>query len=399
MSTSEPEIRSQESGVKTPLYDAHVCLGARMVGFHGFLMPVQYTGIIEEHICVRNNAGIFDLSHMGEIEVIGKGALPYLQKLVTNDVGRLTDGGGLYTPICNEHGGIIDDAIVYRLGREKFFLVVNCANIKKDLEWMLKIRHLLGGKKHAIHDVEIVDKSNETALIAIQGPLSDAIVGRGVLQYAPARQLKRFHIREFKIKDTSVLISRTGYTGEDGFEVFLHPEYAEKIWDLLLSVGQKQGLKPVGLGARDTLRLEACLLLYGNDIDETVSPLEARIGWTIKFDKGDFIGREALLTQSRGGVAPPLLKKKLIGFEMIDRGIPRTGNPIITPNSELATPNYIGKVTSGTYSPSTKKNIGIGYVEADYSTIGTSIGIKIRDNVYRAVVVKTPFYKSPLTPL
>jgi aminomethyltransferase len=358
-----------------------------MVDFHGFLMPVQYTGIVDEHLCVRNNAGIFDLSHMGEIEIKGKDALPYLQKLVTNDVERLVDGKALYTPICNEQGGIIDDIIVYRIGKDNFLLVVNSANITKDLEWM---------REHAGQGVEIVDKSNETALIAIQGPLSESIVG--TLNLTPLHyditQLKRFQIKEFKINGTSALLSRTGYTGEDGFEIFLHPEYAEKTWDLLLTEGLKQGLKPVGLGARDTLRLEARLLLYGNDIDETSSPLEAGIGWTVRFDKGDFIGKEALLTQ-RTSLHPPLTKgekgglKKLIGFEMIDRGIPRTGCPIVD-----ADKNAIGKVTSGTYSPSTKKNIGLGYVEVDYSKISTSIGIMIRDNVYKAVVVKTPFYKS-----
>ncbi|HLG30786.1 MAG TPA: glycine cleavage system aminomethyltransferase GcvT, partial [Candidatus Brocadiales bacterium] len=296
---------------KTPLYDAHVRLGARMVDFHGFLMPLQYTGIIEEHICVRNSAGIFDLSHMGEIEVSGKGALDYLQKLVTNDVGRLVDGGALYTPICNEHGGIVDDVIVYRLSSEKFILVINCANTTKDWEWM---------EKHAGQEVEIANKSNETALIAIQGPFSESILKEVTTN--EIAQLKRFNIKESRINDTPCLISRTGYTGEDGFEIFLHPEHAEKIWDLLLSVGQKQGLKPVGLGARDTLRLEACLLLYGNDIDETTSPIEAGIGWTVRFDKGDFIGREVLLTKKINGI-----KRRLVGFEMLDRGIPRAGNP------------------------------------------------------------------------
>ncbi|HHT9126789.1 MAG TPA: glycine cleavage system aminomethyltransferase GcvT [Candidatus Brocadiia bacterium] len=398
---------------KTPLYDAHVRLGARMVDFHGFLMPLQYTGIIEEHISVRNAAGIFDLSHMGNIEVRGKDALDYLQKLVTNDVGRLSDDGAIYTPICNERGGIIDDAVVYCLDKERFFLVVNCANTQKDLDWMTK---------RAEQGVKINNKSNETALIAIQGPQSESILkeitttpqsppsqggDKGEVKHSITdgiAQLKRFKIGEFKINNTSVLISRTGYTGEDGFEIFLHPERAEKIWNLLLAVGQKYSLKPVGLGARDTLRLEAGFLLYSNDIDETTTPLEAGIGWTVKFDKGDFIGKEALLAQ-KIPLHPPLSKggkgglRKLIGFEMIDRGIPRQGNPIITLNSKLPTLNYIGKVTSGTYSPSTKKNIGLGYVEVDYSKIGTSIGVKIRDNVYKAVVVKIPFYRPPLNPL
>ncbi|MGR3309390.1 MAG: glycine cleavage system aminomethyltransferase GcvT [Candidatus Brocadiales bacterium] len=401
-------MNTSESGVKTPLYDAHVRLGARMVDFNGFLMPIQYTGIIEEHLCVRNNAGIFDLSHMGEIEVGGKGALPYLQKLVTNDLGRLSDGEALYTPICNEHGGIVDDTIIYRLSSEKFLLVTNCANTTKDLEWI---------KKHAGQGVEINDKSDETALIAIQGPLSESILSEitTTSQSPPSQgggkeevkhstndditQLRRFSIKEFKVNNMPVLISRTGYTGEDGFEIFLHPEHAEKAWDLLLTAGRGYGLKPVGLGARDTLRLEACLLLYGNDIDETTSPLEAGIGWTVRFDKGDFIGKETLLTQSSGTArrATTKIKRKLIGFEMVDpskrQPIPRTGFPIMTPDSRLPTPDSIGKVTSGTYSPSTKKNIGLGYVKVDYSPIGTSIGIKIRDNVYKAVVVKTPFYK------
>ncbi len=369
---------------KTPLYDAHVRLGARMVDFHGFLMPLQYTGIIEEHICVRNSAGIFDLSHMGVIEVSGKDALDYLQKLVTNDVGRLVDGEALYTPICNEHGGIIDDVIVYRLAKERFFLVVNCANAQKDLDWMTK---------YAEQGVKINNKSDETALIAIQGPLSESILSK--IATDDITQLRRFNIKGFKINEASALISRTGYTGEDGFEIFIHPEHAEKIWDLLLTTGQKYGLKPVGLGARDTLRLEACLLLYGNDIDETTSPLEAGIGWTVKFDKGDFISREVLLTKKINGI-----KRKLIGFEMIDRGIPRTGCPIVNTitqhhgqTSLSVPPDSIGKVTSGTYSPSTKKNIGLGYVEVNYSAIGTPIGIRIRDNVYKAAVVKTPFYK------
>jgi aminomethyltransferase len=359
---------------KTPLYDAHLKLNAKMVSFHDYLMPLQYDSIINEHHCVRKNAGLFDISHMGRFELFGDRALPFIQQIITNDAARLADNQVLYTPICNEQGGIIDDILVYRRHENQFILVVNCSNTEKDLLWL---------RKQAIdyQPLEIGDLTDSVSLLALQGPLS-----KGMLETALNCKpdcLKRFYFDDFVWDGIRITISRTGYTGEDGFELLVDARHAMKLWNLLLDENKKEGIKPIGLGARDTLRLEANLLLYGNDMDETITPLETSADWTVKFDKGNFIGREALLTQRTNGV-----DRKLVGFEMIDRGIPRNGYAVLKGNET------IGKVTSGSFSPSTNKNIGLCLIKSQYAKMGEELQIQIRDKSYKARIVKTPFYSS-----
>jgi len=361
---------------KTPLYDAHLKLNAKMVSFHDYVMPLQYDSIISEHHCVRKNAGIFDISHMGRIELFGDKALPFIQQIITNDAVRLVDNQALYTLICNEQGGIIDDILVYRRHENQFMLVVNCSNTEKDLLWL---------RKQAIdyQPLEIRDLTDSVSLLALQGPLSGKML-ETTLNCKPD-YLKRFYFSDLLWNGIRITISRTGYTGEEGFELFVDAKHAVKLWNQLLDKNKEDGIKPIGLGARDTLRLEACLLLYGNDMDETTTPLETTIDWTVKFDKGNFIGREVLLRQKTKGV-----DRKLVGFEMIDRGIPRYGYAV------LKGTETIGRVTSGSFSPSTNKNIGLCLIKAQYAKMGEELQIQIRDKSYNARVVKTPFYKREL---
>ncbi len=361
---------------KTPLYDAHLKLNGKMVSFHDYVMPLQYDSIISEHHCVRKNAGIFDISHMGRIELFGDKALPFIQQIITNDAVRLVDNQALYTLICNEQGGIIDDILVYRRHENQFMLVVNCSNIEKDLLWL---------RKQAIdyQPLEIRDLTDRVSLIAFQGPQSINMLE--VAFKSKFDYIKRFYFDDHVWDGMRITISRTGYTGEEGFELFVDAKHAVKLWNRLLDKNEEDGIKPIGLGARDTLRLEACLLLYGNDMDETTTPLEMTIDWTVKFDKGNFIGREVLLRQKTKGV-----DRKLVGFEMIDRGIPRHGYAV------LKGTETIGKVASGSFSPSTKKNIGLCLIKAQYAKMGEELQIQIRDKSYNARVVKTPFYKREL---
>ena len=358
---------------KPPLYDAHLSLGAKMVPFHGYLMPLQYNSIINEHHCVRKNAGLFDISHMGRFEVSGSKSLQFIQQTITNDASQLTDNQVLYTPICNEQGGIIDDILVYKKHEKLFTLVVNCANVEKDLMWL---------QKQAINyqPLEIRDMTDSVSLIALQGPQSIHML-ETALNYR-FDHIKRFCISDFEWEGIRITISRTGYTGEDGFEIFVDARQVAKLWNLLMEKNKHDGLMPIGLGARDTLRLEAGLLLYGNDMDETINPLETTIDWTVKFDKNNFIGKNSLLRQKAKGT-----ERKLVGFEMIDRGIPRHGYSVLKENE------IIGKVTSGSFSPSTNKNIGLCLIKSQYAKIGEELHIQIRDNSYKAHVVKTPFYK------
>jgi aminomethyltransferase len=358
--------------IHTPLYDRHVSLGAKMVEFAGFVMPVQYTGIIDEHLTVRENAGIFDLSHMGEIFVSGKGAPAALNNLVTNDVEKLKIGKALYTPICTPEGGIVDDILVYRDADEKYMLVVNASNIKKDYEWIVG---------HTPKKLDIVDRSLEIALVAVQGPQSEAVVGEVVGQ--DLGDLRYYEFENVVIDEIPVRLSRTGYTGEDGFEVYVEAERAGEVWDALFDITNGIGGVPVGLGARDTLRLEMKYCLYGNDIDETTTPLEADIGWTVKFDKGDFAGKKRLEKQRDGGV-----KRKLAGFVMVDAGVPRHGFEIIDVDGKK-----IGGVTSGSYSPSLNENIGLGYLDLPHEELDTEILVDVRKKPRLARVVDTPFLK------
>src|SRR5574337_660796 len=312
---------------KTPLYDTHLKLNAKMVPFLDYFMHLQYDTIINEHHFVRKNAGLFDIAHMGRFEVLGDKAFPFIQHIITNDAGKLADKQVQYTPICNEQSGILDDILVYKWHDEHFMLVVNCANKEKDLVWMQR-------QAVTYQPLEIRDLTDSVSLIALQGPLSESILEntfKSKFDY-----LKRFYFNDFVWDGTQITISRTGYTGEDGFEIFADAIHVAKLWNLLFDKKRQDGLRPAGLGARDTLRLEAGLLLYGNDMDETITPLETTIGWTVKLDKGNFIGKDALIQQK-----VETIDRKLAGFEMIDRGIPRHGYPVLMGNE------IIGRVTSG----------------------------------------------------
>lgn len=362
---------------KTPLYDTHLKFNAKMVSFHDYFMPLQYDTIINEHHCVRKKAGLFDISHMGRFEVLGDKAFPFIQYIITNDAGRLADKQVQYTPICNEQGGILDDVLVYKRHKDHFMLVVNCANKEKDLAWLQR-------QAVIFQPLEIRDLTDSMSLIALQGPLSERILENTF--NTKFDYLKRFYFDDLLWDDIPIIISRTGYTGEDGFEIFVDAKYIVKLWNLLIDKNKQDGLRPAGLGARDTLRLEACLLLYGNDMDETITPLETTIDWTVKFDKGDFVGKEAMLRQKAKGI-----ERKLAGFEMIDRGIPRHGYPVWKGTEA------IGKVTSGSFSPTTNKNIGLCLIKSQYTRAGEELHIQIRDNNYHARIVKTPFYKRNIT--
>lgn len=344
-----------------------------MVEFGAWEMPVQYAGIVEEHRATRAAAGLFDVSHMGEVEVTGPGALDSVQQLITNNAARLGVGQGLYSPMCAPHGGILDDLTVFRLGDERFLFVVNAATAAKDAAWIMD---------HT-HDARALDRSAELALLALQGPRAPAILQ--ALTRVDLVALPSFHIRDdVPVAGLRCLVARTGYTGEDGFEIACPWDGAPDLWDALLGAGRRHGLVPVGLGARDTLRLEAGYMLYGSDIDETTSPLEAPLGWTVKFEKPAFIGRDALLRQREGGVA-----RRLVGFEMLERAIPRHGYPL------LADGVRTGAVTSGTFGPWVGKSVGMGYVGALHAQAGMALAVEIRGKRAPARIVKLPFYRRP----
>lgn len=358
---------------RTPLHAAHLALGARMVPFAGWEMPVQYRGIMEEHLAVRSRAGLFDVSHMGEILVEGPGALETLQRLLTNDVGRLRVGQGLYSPMCAPHGGILDDLTAFRVGEERYLLVVNAATTAKDLAWVAD---------HADRAV-MRDVSSEMALLALQGPAAEAILSQ--LTPAPLARLRLFDaVPRTTVADRPAFLSRTGYTGEDGFEIGPAWEDAPPVWEALLAAGQPLGLQPAGLGARDTLRLEAGFMLYGSDIDETTTPLEAPLGWTVKWEKGDFIGRAALLAQRERGV-----ERRLVGFTLAERAIARHGFPILWDGAA------VGRVTSGTFSPTLQRSIGLGYVAVVHAEPGTPLAVEIRGRPVPGEVTRLPFYRRP----
>jgi aminomethyltransferase len=355
---------------QTPLNAAHRALGAKMVPFGTWDMPVQYRGILEEHRAVRSAAGLFDVSHMGEVEFRGAGALPALQRLTSNDVSRLQVGQVQYSALTTEAGTFVDDLTVYRLAQDRFLVTLNASNVEKDVRWM---------REHA-RGAEIVDQSDETALVAIQGPLAVAI-----LQHLTSVDLAPVPYYWFTRGDVAggeAILSRTGYTGEDGFEIYVPPQRVVALWDALLEAGTPRGLRPCGLGARDTLRLEAKMALYGNDIDDRHTVLEADLGWIVKLQKGEFIGREALARQKAEGIT-----RKLVGFEMVGRGIARSHYPIVKDGAR------IGDVTSGAPSPWLNKNIGLGYVAIAHATVGTQIDIVVRDQPVAARIVQTPFYK------
>ncbi|SKB68494.1 aminomethyltransferase [Parapedobacter luteus] len=356
----------------TALTDVHVALGAKMVPFAGFNMPVQYSGINDEHETVRNGVGVFDVSHMGEFILKGDRAMDLVQKISSNDASKLYDGKVQYAYIPNETGGIVDDFLVYRIDEKTYFLVVNASNIQKDWDWIAK---------YNTYGVTMKNISDETSLFAIQGPkAAEALASLTDIDLA-TMEYYTFKKGTFAGVD-NVLVSATGYTGAGGFEVYVANEHAKAVWDAIFEAGADYGIKPIGLGARDTLRLEMGFCLYGNDIDDTTSPLEAGLGWVTKFTK-DFVNAEGLKKQKEAG-----LKHKLIGFELMDRGIARHGYGIVDANG-----NPIGRVTSGTQSPTLKKSIGLGYVAIDHAKEGSDVYIEIRNNRVKAVVVKPPFVK------
>lgn len=352
---------------RTPLFAAHRSLGARFVDFGGWEMPVQYQGILAEHTAVRTSAGLFDVSHMGEIELRGPQAIAATQRLTANDVGKLGDGEAQYSLLLLPSGGIVDDIMVYRLSANRILLCVNASNAAKDLDW---VRTHAGG-------AEVVDRSAETALLALQGPTATRVLAR--LTRTAVDALPRFACRELEVAGVRVTAARTGYTGEDGWELFVDAARAAELWSALLAGGD---VSPVGLGARDTLRLESALPLYGNDLDETTTPLEARLAWVVRFEKGDFIGRDALIAQRAAGV-----RRRLCGFVLSGRGIARPGYSILD-QGETA-----GRVTSGTQSPTLGKAIGLGYVPPDLAAVGSEIEIDIRSRATPATVTSLPFYR------
>jgi aminomethyltransferase len=363
---------------KTPLYDRHVALGARIIDFGGWALPVQYSSIIEEHKAVRSAVGIFDVSHMGEVEFVGRGALAAVERLVSNDVRKLVDGQARYTVVCYPDGGIVDDCIVYREHSERILIVVNAANVDKDVAWF---RQQTAGAA----DCTMRDRSADYALIAVQGPRAVALVDR--LASGPGlAAVKSFHFQSATLAGVAVWAARTGYTGEDGFELFCAPGDAGRLWDALLLAGQDFGIKPCGLGARDTLRLESCLSLYGNDIDQTTNPYDAGLGWVVKLDH-DFIGRAALESYKSAGS-----QRKLTAFVMEGRGTARHGYPIYA-TADAATP--LGVVTSGSLGPWVQKNLGLGYLPNKWSEPGQTLFIDCRGKRIAAQVVKAPFYRRP----
>ncbi|MEI6950093.1 glycine cleavage system aminomethyltransferase GcvT [Paraflavisolibacter sp. H34] len=355
---------------KTALTHVHQALGAKMVPFAGYNMPVQYAGIIAEHETVRKGVGVFDVSHMGEFLLTGPGALELVQRISSNDASKLFDGKVQYACMPNEEGGIVDDLLVYRIDAQTYMLVVNASNIEKDWSWICSHNH--GG-------VEMRDLSDGTALLAVQGPQAAAALQPLTDMDLSAMEYYSFQKGTFAGVD-NVIVSATGYTGAGGFEIYVDNAYAEYVWNKIFAAGAFLDIRPIGLGARDTLRLEMGYCLYGNDIDDSTSPLEAGLGWVTRFTK-DFVNAAGLRQQKEQGVS-----KKLVGFEMIDRGIPRHGYPIVD-----AAGLTIGKVTSGTQSPSLQKAIGLGYVEAPFAGQGSEIFVRIRDNRLKAKVVKTPF--------
>lgn len=356
----------------TALSEIHEALGAKMAPFAGFNMPISYEGITAEHHAVRKHLGIFDVSHMGEFLISGKHALPLIQRICSNDASKLTDGKAQYTCMTNPDGGIVDDLIIYRLNAEKYLLVVNASNIDKDWNWIAE---------HNEENADLKDLSENYALMAIQGP--KAIEAMQSLTEVDLAAIKfyQFEIANFAGAE-HVIISATGYTGSGGFEIYCKKEDSPMVWEKVMEAGKDFGIKPIGLAARDTLRLEMGFCLYGNDIDETTSPIEAKLGWITKFSK-DFINSKNLKKEKENGP-----EKKLIAFILDKRGIPRKDYPILDESGE-----NIGRVTSGTMSPSTGEAIGLGYVKTPYSKIGTKIAIQIRKKEIPATVVKLPFYK------
>ena len=355
---------------RTAFHDIHVQLGAKMVEFAGYSMPIQYSGIIAEHKRVRSTVGVFDVSHMGEFEVRGADAFAFVQRMTTNDVTKLVEGGVQYSAMCYDDGGIVDDLLVYHCG-DYIQLVVNASNMAKDFAWL---------QEHISGDVQLIDKSDETALLAIQGPKAHETMAK--VTTADLASLKYYTFTRGTVAGVPCLISRTGYTGELGFEVYMPNDEAlgKKVWDSIFAAGAEFDIEPIGLGARDTLRLEVGFCLYGNDIDQSTHPLDAKLGWITKLQKGEFIGRDAMLAAKEAG-----LKRALVGMTLEGRLVPRHGYPIIVDGVEA------GVVTSGTMSPLLEKGIAMGYVPVTHEAPGSTVHVRIRNQDVAATVVKLPF--------
>lgn len=369
----------------TPLFAAHQKAGAKLIDFGGWEMPVQYTSITDEHLAVRNAAGLFDISHMGEVTISGTGAAAFLNTVLTNDIRKLESGMGQYTLMCNERGGVIDDLYVYRLSVEVYLLIINAARIEADVAWLQA-----QAAKYSGSELTLTDASHHYAAMALQGPrvkefVDQCIPGESasIFKVSSVTGLKKNQIAGFHCENHNVLVSRTGYTGEDGFEIIGPDKDIQHLWDKLLSVGQPFGLKPAGLGARDTLRTEACYPLYGHELDENTTPIEAGVGFAVSLDKGEFNGRSVMAEQKSNGV-----KKKLVAFKMTDKcAPPRPHYPIWVNGTS------VGVVTSGTQSPSLNVGIGLGFVPPDFAKADTKIEIEIRGKRYAAVIVPKPIYK------
>ncbi len=357
---------------RTPLYDVHRALGAKLVEFGGWEMPVSYRGILDEHRTVRRSVGLFDVSHMGEVEVTGDAATAACQRLTTNDVRRLADGQVQYTLLCRYDGGVVDDVTLYRRSATRYFFCVNASNAGKDLAWI---------REHA-GDATVVDRSDETALLALQGPRAAAVLGR--LTGAALDGLKAFRFADGAVAGLPVTISRTGYTGEDGFELYARAGDARRLWDALMAAGAADEIQPIGLGARDTLRLEAALALYGNELSETTTPLAAGLDRFVALDGEDFVGRDALRAVRAAGTP-----RRLVGLELRGAGIARHGHALTHEGKT------VGEVTSGTHSPTLGRAIALAYVEAPLAAVGTALAVDIRGRAVPAAVVPTPFYRRP----
>ena len=353
--------------MKTPLYEKHVELGAKIVDFAGWQMPIQYESIVAEHMAVREKVGVFDVSHMGVIQLRGQEAYKFCQYLITNNLDKIKDGGCIYSALCNQDGGMIDDLIVNMIGKEYFILIVNASNREKDYNWIKN--------QSTSFDVMVEDISPSKSILAIQGPKAVNVVEE--LLGEKLDSMKRFNCREIEVDGKNIFIARTGYTGEDGFELTIDNVNVSWLWDSFMDIGEKYGIKPIGLGARDTLRLEKGFLLYGNDMTEANTPLEAGIKWAVDFGKEDFVGKGMLVEQNENGI-----KKRLVFLELLERGIPRHDCSIFFEDKK------VGVVTSGTFSPSLKKGIAMGYVDVEHATTDTELRIDIRGKFVRARITK-----------
>jgi len=370
---------------RTPLFAVHQRAGARLVPFGGWEMPVQYSSIVDEHLAVRRAAGLFDISHMGEVRVSGAGATEYLNRLLTNDIRKLPVGGGQYTLMCNERGGVIDDLYVYRPGEQEYLLVINASRIDDDYTWMQKRAASAKGAK-------LENASNELGAVALQGPRAADFINacvsgasRGGTAVASASELKKNQVGEFEFRGRPVYVARTGYTGEDGFEIIAASELMEELWMHIMAQGHAHCIQPAGLGARDTLRTEACYPLYGHELDEDTTPIEAGVGFFVALDKGDFTGRSVLAEQKAKGPT-----RRCVAFKMTDKSAPPRPHYPVWINNEK-----VGEVTSGTQSPSLNAGIGMAYVPGDLAKPGTKIEIEIRGKRAPAEIVAKPFYRSP----